>query len=233
LGENTEATQHGVIGTTNDRHSPSPGVLGKRDHPPGDSVAEASKPTKRRGRPRKQPASPPPIDETVVHPPPQNDTHPSHVHVARRPLPEPPPPNAVAGAAETQSTPKGCALQHTSHGEVSTQPELTSPVPPGSRSPGMAMGIMRDNQHNSTQPTITKTVSMQGGTETVGEPETEGRIAQMDKSSDPSVLVDHTLGNVPSRPQDSRKVAEVERSVLGKMFLVVKSRATRLTSEWP
>jgi len=220
FGENTEATQQGATGTTNDRHSPSPGVLRKRAHPPDDSVVpEASKPTKRRGRSRKQPTSLPPIDETVDHPPPQNDTYPSHVHVARRPLPEPPPPpppNADAEAAEAQPTPKGCdvALQHTSHGEVSTQP---------------------DNQHNSTQPAVTKTVSIQGRTETVGEPETEGDIAQMEKFSDPSVLVGHTLGNASAPPQDSRKVTGVERadSVSGKMFLVVKSRATRLTSEWP
>jgi hypothetical protein len=201
FGENTKATstQQGATGTTNDPHSPSPGVLRKRTHPPDDSaVTEASKPTKRRGRSRKQPTSLPPIDETVDHPPPQHDSHPSHVHVARRPLPEPPPPNAEAEATETQSTPKGCDIA--------------------------------DNQHNSTQPAITNTVSMQGRTETV-----EGDIAQMDKSSGPSVLLGHILGNASARPQDSRKVTGVQRadSVSGKMFLVVESRATRLTSEWP
>ena len=189
LGENTEVTQQGATDTTNGRYSPSSGVLRKRTHPPDDSVIpEASKPTKRRGKARKQPTSLPPIDETVDHPPPQNDIYPSHVHVARRPLPEPPPPNADVEAAEAQSTPKGC--------DIALQ---------------------------------------QGRTETVGEPETEGDIAQMDNLSNPSVLIGHTLGNASARPQDSRKVTGVERadSVSGKMFLVVKSRATRLTSEWP
>jgi oxalate---CoA ligase len=211
-GEDLEAIQEGATSTANDHHSPSPGVLRKRHHPPDDSVVpEASKP-KKRGRPRKRPPSPPPVDELVVHPSPQKDIYPFNVQVARRPLPEPPP-NADTNAAEAQ---------HINHAEVSPQPEHTSTVPPGSFSlgaPSMATG-----------PTITTTMRMQGRTETAGELDTDGGIARMDTSSDPAVLVDYTMTNASSRPQDSCKAATVERadSVLGKVFLVVQCGAKRI-----
>ena len=155
------------------------------------------------------------------HLPPQNDVHPSHVHVGSK-------------AAEAQSTPKGrdVALQYTGNAEVSAQPELISSVPPCSHSleaPGMATGIVDDNQHDLTQPAITMTVPVQGRTEIVGGPETEGGIAQMNTPPGPSIPIDHILG------KDSGKAPEAERadSVMGTVFLAIMSRATRLISEFP
>lgn len=235
LGEGLEATQQGGTGTANDRHpaSPSPGVLRKRRRPPDDGVSpEASMAPRRRGRPRKRPPSPAPVDETADHLLPQDNVYPSNIHEALRPISEQQQqqPNANAKEAETQPTLRESDIipQHTSHAELSTQLEHTSSVPPACYSlgtPGMAIGI-----HNAAQLAITRPVPTQGSMETVRDPETGGSaIIQMD-TSDTSVLVDHTLGSASSQLQGSFESTEVKRadSVLGKAFQVGEFEATCL-----
>jgi len=190
LREDPEAVQQGGTSTTDVLHSPSPGARRKRRRPPDDSAVPEAPAPPRRGRPRKRPPSPPPTDETVVHPPPQDDVHPSDVHLARRPISEPPPPNANAKEAETQLTPRerDITLQYTNLAELSTQPELISSDPPNYHSleaPGMGTGTMDASHRNPALPGITETAPTQGTTNTIEGPESEGgAIVQMDKPAE-------------------------------------------------
>jgi len=215
--EDPEAVQHGGTSTTDARHSPPPGARRKRRRPPDDNVVPEPPAPLRRGRPRKRPPSPSPADETVVHLPPQEDVHPSDVHLARGPISEPPPPNAKAKEAGAQLNPRerDITLQYTNPAGLSTQPELISLDPPNYHSleaPGMGTGTMDTSHRNPALPGITETTPTQGSTNTVEVPETEGgAIVQMDKP------------------------AEVERasSVSGMEFQVGEFSATRLISELP
>lgn len=184
LREGTEAVQQGGTTTADVRHPPSPGARRKRRRPPDDSVVPEAPPPPRRSRPRKRPPSPSPVDETVVHPPPQDDVLPSHIHLARRPISEPPPPNANAKEAEAQST----SLQYTNHSELSLQAELISSAPPDYHSlaaPDLGTGTMDDRHRNPIPRGITATATTQGTTETVVGPGTGGgTIVQMDKSGE-------------------------------------------------
>ena len=173
-------------GTSNDHHSPSPRVAKRRRRLPdknqgSEVVPEASVPTRRRGRSRKQPSSRPPTDETG-HPPLNPD-----VHVARHPISESLPPNVNAREAEVRSilNESDIALQHP---EQSMQPELNSSTINDYHSlggPGIGMEIMDDIQLSSALPGGPNTDPIQTRTEGNGELDTEGgTLIQMDTSPD-------------------------------------------------
>ena len=170
-------------GTSNDRHSPSPRVSKKRRRLPDKSqgsefVPEASVPTRRRGRSRKQPSSRLPTDGTG-HPPLNSD-----IHVARRPVSGSLPPSAL-NESDT-------ALQHPNQ---SMQPELTPSTVHDYHSlggPGIGMEIVDDNRLSSAQPGGPNTDPIQSRTEGHEGLETEGgTLVRMNTSPE---LVDTSSG---------------------------------------
>jgi hypothetical protein len=181
----------------NDLHSLSPKVPRKRGRPPDDNhgsefVPEASVAPRRRGRPRKQPPSRPPTDETG-HPPLQNVIN-SDFHTAHHPISEPVPPNVNVREAEARSTlnESDTALQYP---ELLIQPDLTSSTINDLRSvgdPGMGMGIIDDDQLRPAQPGDPNTDSRPTGTEGPGE--LGGTLVRMDICSEPSVSLDAPSG---------------------------------------
>ena len=182
---------------SNDHHSTPPKVPRKRRRPPDDNhasefVPEVSVVPRRRGRPRKQPPSRPPTDETG-HPPLQNVINSSDVHMAHHPVSEPLPPNVNVREAEARSTlnESDIALQYP---ELLIQPDLTSSTIYDHRSvgdPGLGMGIIDDNQPRPVQPDDPNMDSNPTGTEGLRELDVEGgRLVRMDICSEPSVSVD-------------------------------------------
>jgi hypothetical protein len=227
--ESSEAAQAGGTGITNDRHSPSPRVPRKRRRPPDDthkdeSVPEALISPRRRGRPRKRLPSPSPAHVTVEHSPSRND-----VHHSDHPQSELRPTSTIVREAEALSLPKeyDVTLQSLSHRELSTQPELPSsglPDYPPLCGSGTAMEIVEDNRLNLAQHDRPSAGPQEMRSDTLGVPDSDGGIVQMDTSS--RLSVDHTLlDNVLSQLQDGSKPAEVERvsAVSGMEFHVNKS----------
>lgn len=175
---------------SDDRHSPSPRLPEKRRRPPKENhssefVSEASVPSKRRGRTRKQPPSLPPTDATG-HPPLRDIVNPSDIHPARHPLSEPLPPEVNMGEPEARSTVNRSnnVLQQP---RQSTQPATIH----GYHSlggPGMSMEIV----DGPAQSGIQNTDPEQTRTEGPGELDTEGgTLVRMDTSPD---FVDASLG---------------------------------------
>jgi len=186
---------------SNDLHSSSPKVPRKRLRPPDDNhgsefVPKTSVAPRRRGRPRKQPPSRPPTDETG-HPPLQNVINSSDVHTAHHPISEPLPPNVNVREAEARSTlnERDTALQYT---ELLIQPDLTSSTIHGRRSVGrpvIGMGIIDDNQLRPAQPGDSNTDPKPIGTEGPIELDVEGgTLVRMDICSEPFVSVDAPSG---------------------------------------
>lgn len=186
---------------SNDLHSSSFKVPRKRGRPPDDNhgsefVPEASVAPRRRGRPRKQPPSRPPADETG-HLPLQNVINSSDFHTAYHPISEPLPPNVNVREAETRSTlnESDTALQYP---ELLIQPDLTSSTINDHRSvgdPGTGMWIVDDNQLRPAQPGDLNTDPRPTGTEGPGELDVEGgALVRMDICSEPSVSVDAPSG---------------------------------------
>ena len=174
---------------SNDLHSSSPKVPKKRRRPPDDNrgtefVPEAPVAPRRRGRPRKQPKSCPPTDETG-HPL-QNVINSSDVNMAHDPISGPPPPN-VTTLDESDTT-----LQRP---EILIQPDLTSSTIYDHCSvedPGMGLGIIDDNQIRPAQP---NTDPKPTGTEDPREPYVEGgTLVRMDISPEPSISIDAASG---------------------------------------
>jgi hypothetical protein len=187
--------------TSNDLHSSSPKVPRKRRRPLDDNhgsefVPEASVAPRRRGRPRKQPPSHPPADETG-HPPLQNVINSSDVRMANHPISEPLPPNVDVREAEARSTlnESDTALQDP---ELLIQPDLISSTIYDHRSagdPGMGMGIIDDSQLRPAQPGDPNTDPKPTRTEGPRELDAEGgTVVRMDICSELSVSVDAPSG---------------------------------------
>ncbi|KAF8506874.1 hypothetical protein F5888DRAFT_45373 [Russula emetica] len=202
---------------SNDLHTSPPKVPRKRrrlpdDNHGGEFVPEASVAPRRRGRPRKQPPSCPPTDETG-HPL-QNVINSSDVHMAHHLIsePPPPPPNVNVREAEARSTlnESGTALQYP---ELLIQPDLTSSTiydhrPVGD--PGMGMGIIDDNQLRPAQPVDPNTDPKPTGMEGPRELDVEGgTLVRMDICSEPSVSID-----APSAPQKPKENSRSNVSLL-------------------
>jgi hypothetical protein len=192
--ESTGSVQLEGATISDDRHSPSPRVPKKRRRPPKENhssefVSEASVPTRRRGRPRKQPPSLPPTDETG-HPPLRDIVNPFDIHATRHPISEPLPPDVNAGEAEARSTVNGSDNVLQQPGQ-SMQPATIR----GYRSlggPGMNMEIVDDNRHSPAQSGGQNTDLEQTRTEGPGELDTGGgTLVRMDTSPD---FVDASLG---------------------------------------
>jgi hypothetical protein len=177
---------------SNDLHSSSPKVPRKRRRPPDDNlgsefVPEASGAPRRRGRPRKQPPSQPPTEETG-HTPLQNVINSSDVHMAHHPISEPLPSNVNEREAEARSTlnESDAALQYP---ELFIQPDLTSSTIYDHRSvgdPGMGMRLIDDNQLRPVQPGDSNTDPKPTGTEDSRELDVEGgTLLRMDICSEP------------------------------------------------
>jgi len=188
---------------SNDHHSLSLEVPRKRRRPPDDNhgnyfVPEASVPPRRSGRPRKQPQSRPPVDETG-HPSLQNVVNPSDVHMVDHPMSEPLPPNVNIREAEARTT-----LDESDNAqqfpEPSIQPDLTTPTIHDyhlAEDPGMGMVIMDVNQPRPVQPGDPNTDPKQTGTESTRELDTvRGILVRMDTGSEHSVFVDAPSGAV-------------------------------------
>lgn len=179
---------------------PSPKAPRKRRRLPDDShgsefVPEASGAPRRRGRPRKQPPSRPPADETG-HPL-QNVINSSDIHMVHHPISEPQPLNVNMREAEARSTldENDTALQYP---ELLVQPDHTSSTMCDHGlvgDSGMGMEIIDDNQLLPAQSGDLNTNPMLTDMESPRELDVEGgTVVRMDACSEPSLSVDVPSG---------------------------------------
>lgn len=184
-----ESTQPEGTIISNDLHLSSAKPSKKRHRPPGDNhgsefVPEASVAPRRRGRPRKQPPSHPPTDETG-HPL-QNVINSSDVHIAHHPISEPLPPNVNLREEARTLNESDTALQYP---ESLIQPDLTSSTIYDHRL------VDDDNQLRLAQPDDAHTNPKPTGIEGPRELGDEGgTLGRMEICPEPCVSVDTPSG---------------------------------------